>query len=206
MNVEYERKTSVRMFENPILEWGSRVHPSVPFILYIPLVTALLAWGLWTHLTTLGWAIVFFPVGWVTWDVMEYVIHRGFFHWEGSGPITRRIHDIAHGYHHKYPDDSDRLVMPIGASIPLALLIGFLLYLVGRPTATLPVFCGIVCSYMFYDYTHWSTHYRTPKTKWGRAIRAHHMAHHFACPDKNFGISHRWIDRLVGTERKRVDH
>jgi hypothetical protein len=29
------------------------------------------------------------------------------------------------------------------------------------------------------------------------------MAHHFACPDKNFGISHRWIDKLVGLLRVR---
>jgi dihydroceramide fatty acyl 2-hydroxylase len=29
------------------------------------------------------------------------------------------------------------------------------------------------------------------------------MAHHFACPDKNFGISHRWVDRLLGSLRVR---
>jgi sterol desaturase/sphingolipid hydroxylase (fatty acid hydroxylase superfamily) len=29
------------------------------------------------------------------------------------------------------------------------------------------------------------------------------MAHHFATPDKNFGISHRWIDRLMGTLKSR---
>ena len=40
-------------------------------------------------------------------------------------------------------------------------------------------------------------------TAWGKAIRSHHMAHHFAVPDKNFGISHRWIDAVVGTLRRR---
>jgi sterol desaturase/sphingolipid hydroxylase (fatty acid hydroxylase superfamily) len=29
------------------------------------------------------------------------------------------------------------------------------------------------------------------------------MAHHFADPTKNFGISHRWIDAVVGTLRRR---
>jgi sterol desaturase/sphingolipid hydroxylase (fatty acid hydroxylase superfamily) len=29
------------------------------------------------------------------------------------------------------------------------------------------------------------------------------MAHHFADNTKNFGISHRWIDALVGTLRRR---
>jgi sterol desaturase/sphingolipid hydroxylase (fatty acid hydroxylase superfamily) len=179
------------------------VHPAAPFIFYIPIVSGLLGWGLWTHVTTPLYALPFFAVGWVIWDVMEYGIHRGFFHWEGSGPITRRIHEIAHGYHHKYPDDPLRLVMPLGASIPLASLIGLLLWLCHAPAVTLPIFCGIVSSYLFYDFTHWSTHYRTPKTAWGKAIRAHHMAHHFAALDKNFGISHRWIDVVFGTLRKR---
>lgn len=200
---DYFRHSSGRMFENDFLEACSRVHPAVPFILYIPLVLFLLAHGFVNHGMTLGWAAAFFPLGWVTWSLMEYGIHRYFFHWEGSGPITRRIHDIAHGYHHKYPDDPKRLVMPIGASVPLALLSGLLLSLAGRPEATIPYFCGIVCGYLFYDYTHWSTHYRNPRTAWGKAMRAHHMAHHFAVHDKNFGISHRWVDVIFGTLRVR---
>ena len=204
MKVDYERHASARMFETPLLEWGSKVHPALPFIFYTPIVIGLLAWGLWSHVTTPIRAVAFFAVGWVIWDLMEYSIHRGFFHWEGNGPITRRIHDIAHGYHHKYPDDDLRLVMPLGASIPLALVIAGILWAFQAPAETLPIFCGIVSSYMFYDFTHWSTHYRTPKTAWGKAIRAHHMAHHFACPDKNFGISHRWIDRIFGTLRQRT--
>ena len=203
MEMHYERHTTARMFETPLLEWGSKVHPSVPFIFYIPIVVGSLAWAFWHHVTTLAWAVPFFVVGWVIWDVLEYVIHRGFFHWEGSGPITRRIHAIAHGYHHQYPDDPLRLVMPLGASIPLAAVIAGLLWLVHVPAATIPIFAGIVSAYLLYDFTHWSTHYRTPKTAWGKAIRAHHMAHHFAVPDKNYGISHRWIDRIVGTLRTR---
>jgi sterol desaturase/sphingolipid hydroxylase (fatty acid hydroxylase superfamily) len=29
------------------------------------------------------------------------------------------------------------------------------------------------------------------------------MAHHFNTPDKNYGISHLWIDRLLRSERQR---
>ncbi len=200
---DYARNESSRMFESDFFEAASKVHPAVPFVFYIPIVTGLMGYGLWNGLTAWTWAALFFPLGWVTWDILEYAIHRGFFHWEGSGPFTRRLHDIAHGYHHKYPDDANRLVMPLGASIPLASLIALGLYFVNAPQWTIPYFCGVVSSYMFYDFTHWATHYRTPRTAWGKAIRAHHMAHHFACPDKNFGISHRWIDVLFGTLRKR---
>jgi len=60
-----------------------------------------------------------------------------------------------------------------------------------------------VVGYLAYDYLHWAVHYKKPWTQWGKALRAHHMAHHFACPDKNFGISHRWIDVLVGSMQVR---
>jgi sterol desaturase/sphingolipid hydroxylase (fatty acid hydroxylase superfamily) len=203
MENHYERNASARMFENDFLEACSQVHPAVPFVFYIPIILTLLAWAHFTGRTTWGPTLLFIPLGWVTWDLMEYLIHRHFFHWEGRGPWTRKLHDIVHGYHHRFPDDRKRLVMPLGASIPLAIVIGGLLALMGKPAATIPYFCGIVAGYLFYDFTHWSSHYRPPKTAWGRAIRAHHMAHHFACPDRNFGISHRWVDVLVGSLRPR---
>jgi dihydroceramide fatty acyl 2-hydroxylase len=149
------------------------------------------------------WAAAFLPVGWVAWQLLEYVIHRHFFHWEGSGPFTRKFHDIIHGYHHKYPDDTDRLVMPLGASIPLALVISAGLWLLGVPAATVPFFVGLVAGYLWYDFLHWSTHARVPRTAWGKSLRAHHMAHHFNTPDRNFGISHRWVDAVLGSARQR---
>ena len=54
----------------------------------------------------------------MTWDLAEYGIHRWWFHWEGNGPFTRKFHEIIHGYHHKYPDDALRLVMPLGREHP----------------------------------------------------------------------------------------
>lgn len=200
---DYARHTSARMFESPFLEAASKVHPVTPFVFYVPIVVGLLAYGLATGVTRITWVLASYPAGWIVWDILEYLIHRGFFHWEGNGPITRRIHEIAHGYHHKYPDDPLRLVMPLGASIPLGIVIGALLWLVHQPAWTLPLFCGIVSGYLWYDFIHWSTHYRKPLTAWGHKMRAHHMAHHFAAPDKNFGISHRWVDRIVGTLKQR---
>jgi sterol desaturase/sphingolipid hydroxylase (fatty acid hydroxylase superfamily) len=203
MKIEYVRHTSERLFQNDFLEACSKVHPVTPFAFYIPIITGLMAWGLWTGTTSVGMAALFAPLGWLTWCAMEYGIHRGFFHWEGNGPFTRKLHHILHGYHHQFPDDPLRLVMPLGASIPLAIVISGLLWLVGRPEATIPYFCGIVAGYLVYDFLHWSVHYRKPRTAWGKAMRSHHMAHHFACPERNFGISHRWVDRLVGSLQQR---
>jgi dihydroceramide fatty acyl 2-hydroxylase len=204
MSRPYFRHQSGRMFENAFLEACSRVHPRTPFLFYIPLTVALFAWALNSGTTTLLRSALFVPLGFLTWVGMEYCIHRYFFHWEGNGPFTRWLHEITHGYHHKYPDDADRLVMPLGASIPMALLIAGILWLVGSLDWTVPYFLGIVWGYLWYDFLHWSTHHRTPLTAWGKALRAHHMAHHFATPDRNFGISHRWVDMLVGSGGRRV--
>jgi sterol desaturase/sphingolipid hydroxylase (fatty acid hydroxylase superfamily) len=192
------------MFDNAFLEACSRVHPRTPFLFYIPLTAALFVWALYSGTTTLVRSAIFLPLGFLTWVGMEYCIHRYFFHWEGNGPFTQRLHEITHGYHHKYPDDEDRLVMPLGASIPMAVLIAGILWVVGTLDWTVPYFLGIVWGYLWYDFLHWSTHHRTPLTAWGKALRAHHMAHHFATPDRNFGISHRWVDMLVGSGGRRV--
>jgi sterol desaturase/sphingolipid hydroxylase (fatty acid hydroxylase superfamily) len=202
MKVEYARNASERMFENDFLEACSKIHPSVPFVFYIPTIIVAEGYALALGVTSVSMTLVFIPLGFLTWQLLEYGIHRGFFHWEGNGPFTRRLHEVLHEYHHRYPDDAKRLVMPLGASIPLAIIIAGLLYWLHRPGATVPYFFGVVSGYLFYDFMHWSVHYREPWTSWGRALRRHHMSHHFADPTTNFGISHRWIDRVVGSLRQ----
>ncbi len=201
---EYVRHQRGRMFDSAFFEFFSKVHPAAPFVLWIPVGLGTLTWGLASGKTTLVHAAVCLPAGFVTWQVMEYFIHKKVFHWQGIGPVSRRFHDIVHGFHHKYPDDPDRLVMPLAVSIGLAGVLGAGLSLLDRPSVTLPYWCGLLGGYLFYDFMHWSTHFRKPLTKWGKAMRAHHMSHHFADVDTNFGISHRWIDRLLGSLKVRT--
>lgn len=200
---DYIRHQRGRMFDSDFFEMFSKVHPSTPFILYIPAGLLALGWAFVNHVTSLEVTAVFFPLGWLTWQLMEYFIHKKLFHWEGNGPFTRKMHDIVHGFHHKYPDDDTRLVMPLGASLPLVGIVGALLYTAHRPDLTVPYLIGMLFGYLWYDFIHWSTHYREPWTAWGREQRTHHMAHHFADINSNFGISHRWVDRVMGTLMKR---
>ncbi len=201
---DYLRHQRGRMFESSFFEFFSKVHPSMPFVFWIPIVLGVLGYSLVEGVTRLALAAGLLPLGWVTWQLLEYFIHKKIFHWLGIGPISRRFHDIVHGFHHKYPDDDTRLVMPLPVSIGLATVIGFGLWLAGRPDVTVPFWCGLVAGYLWYDFLHWSTHFRRPLTAWGRALRAHHMSHHFADTESNFGISHRWIDAVLGTLRKSV--
>lgn len=200
---DYIRHQRGRMFESEFFEFFSKIHPAVPFVFWIPIGSGILGYALATGVTDWKLTLAFFPLGWVTWQLLEYFIHKKIFHWLGIGPISRRFHDIVHGFHHKYPDDDTRLVMPLPVSIALASLIAGGLWFLHRTDMTVPYWAGLLFGYLWYDFLHWSTHFRKPLTGWGRKLRAHHMSHHFADPETNFGISHMWIDRLLGTLRVR---
>jgi dihydroceramide fatty acyl 2-hydroxylase len=196
---DFIRHQRGRMYESDFIEFFSKVHPSMPFLFWIPVASWVIGAAVLNGTTTWQLALGLLPVGFFTWQLMEYFIHKHVFHaWPGW---------TGHGFHHKYPDDDTRLVMPLPVSIVLASLIYAGLSLFGRPDLMVPLWFGIVVGYLWYDFTHWSTHHRTPLTEWGRRQRAHHMAHHFANPDLNFGLSHMWIDRLMGSlnERKADD-
>ena len=200
---DYVRHQRSRMFDSDFFEFFSKVHPATPFVLYIPAGLFVLGYALALGYTAPLWIAAMLPVGWFAWQMMEYFLHKSLFHWEGTGPFTRRMHEILHGYHHKYPDDDDRLVMPIGASLPVVLLIAGGLYFLHQPALTIPFWAGLLFGYLWYDFIHYSTHFRPPRTEWGKRMRSHHMAHHFAVPDKNYGISHMWLDKLLGSMRVR---
>lgn len=203
MRTDYVRHASGRMFDHPFLEACSKIHPIVPLAFYGPLVTGLLGWALWSEVSDGPRVVSWGAVGVAIWTVLEYVLHRFVFHHQGRTAFAKRFHAIIHGYHHRFPDDGYRLVMPLGASIPMALVVAGALWPLGEPGATVPVFCGIVSGYLFYDYLHFSVHALPPRTRWGRAIRAHHLSHHFADPTTNFGLTQRFVDRMAGTLRRR---
>ena len=50
--------------------------------------------------------------GVLTWQLIEYSLHRFLFHMEARSPAFIVFHFTMHGAHHKYPMDKDRLVFP----------------------------------------------------------------------------------------------
>lgn len=172
------------MFEKDWMESLSKVHFTVPLLLYLPV----LGWLLWhseARWVSVGW----FLGGIMAWTFTEYVLHRFVFHWMPPGKWGARIHFIIHGVHHDYPNDRLRLVMPPVVSIPLAVLF-FSLYrlLLGVP-AVYPFFAGFLLGYLCYDMTHYAVHHLNWKHPLWQRIKQHHMLHHFQQPDKGFGVS-----------------
>lgn len=185
---------SSRMFGPNWMEALSKVHFSIPLLLYVPLVT----YCLWQ--APFGWRSVgLYAGGLFSWTFVEYVLHRFVFHWVPPGKIGARIHFIFHGVHHDYPNDRLRLVMPPSVSIPLALLF-FSLYrvLFGYPTVY-PFFAGFVTGYLCYDMMHYAMHHLQGKNPLWQRIKQHHMLHHYQYSDKGFGVSNPLWDYIFNT-------
>ena len=179
---------SPQLFDNAFLNFFSRVHPSIPAIVFVPVVVAMEWLGAdrgYGPLQLAGLTLA----GLGIWTLTEYWLHRLLFHWEPDNNFGRRMHFIIHGVHHDHPNDRMRLVMPPAVSIPLAFLffIGFSA-IFGTPAAY-PLFAGLIMGYLAYDYMHYHQHHHTPKTAIGKQLRAAHMRHHFQDHRYGYGVS-----------------
>jgi sterol desaturase/sphingolipid hydroxylase (fatty acid hydroxylase superfamily) len=178
-----------RMFANDVLERFSRIHPSTVFLVWIPVAVFLLARSAMRHHLSAAAIAAMFLAGVLVWTFAEYVLHRWVFHWTNDTPWGRRVHFLLHGVHHDFPNDKDRLVMPLPTSVPLAIFFFALFELALGSSLGEPCFAGFVVGYLFYDGTHYFVHHFTPRSRWGKFLRRHHMTHHFADHDGGFGVS-----------------
>ena len=190
-------RASPRMFDSELLDKLSRVHPSVPAIIFGPTIVALIVLGL-VH--GVGWAAPAWLLGgYLFWTLTEYWLHRIVFHFEPEKGIGARLHWIIHGVHHDHPNDPMRLVMPPSLSVPLAALFlwGFSAVL-GSP-AFLEFGAGFLSGYLLYDMLHYHVHHHRPRTALGRTLRELHMRHHFQNHERGYGVSAPFWDRVFGT-------
>jgi sterol desaturase/sphingolipid hydroxylase (fatty acid hydroxylase superfamily) len=190
-----DRRGAGRQFENDFLEFFSRCHGSVPLIVYVPMIV----WLFWltatrTDLSLLA-ALGLTLAGVFVWTLAEYWLHRVVFHFERAP----KLHYFLHGIHHVYPNDKYRLVMPPGASAIPGAVFWLLAHAVLGFDMALPAFAGFGIGYLWYDMTHWWTHAGKARTRWGKALRRHHMLHHFKDHDRYFGVSTPFWDWVFGT-------
>lgn len=177
---------TIRMFKNPVLESMSHVHPIMPFVIYIPVVCVLTYFSFLT--LSLQEITMVFALGMVFWTLVEYILHRFLFHIPQTNRIFKAVYFYSHGIHHDAPRDATRLVMPPGASIPLAIGFFFLFrWLI--PTYHLPFLAGFITGYMIYDFLHFSVHFFQFDNAYFKMIRRNHMMHHYRAPLKNFGFT-----------------
>lgn len=190
-------RESPPMFKSGLLDKFTRVHHLVPVVIFLPVIAILAGYGVARVglVPAIGYAIG----GYLLWTLAEYWIHRVIFHFEPEEGIGARLHWMVHGVHHDHPNDPLRLVMPPGASVPLALVFYALFWLVLGADAAFAFGAGFLAGYLAYDMIHYHLHHHTPRTRVGRWLRELHMRHHFQDDERGFGISAPYWDRVFGT-------
>jgi dihydroceramide fatty acyl 2-hydroxylase len=186
------------MFETPLIERFSRIHPVTPFLFWLPVLGYAGVRAARNGVGVLDGAGLF-VLGMFLWTFAEYVLHRYLFHYLGPRLWQRRMHFVLHGVHHDFPQDSDRLVMPLGASIPLG--VGFYVFFraVCGPVFVDPLFIGFALGYLIYDGTHYAIHHFRMSSRWGKWIKRHHMVHHHTWAHARWGVSSPLWDWIFGT-------
>lgn len=183
------RAETCRMFDNDLLERFSRIHPATPFVVWVPVAAFFVIRSEARHDLAPAAIAGLCVAGTFFWTFAEYILHRFIFHWTNDTPWGRRVHFLLHGVHHDFPNDKDRLVMPLPTSIPLAVIFYALFTLTLGRTLAEPFFAGFAVGYLFYDGTHYYVHHFVPTTRWGKLLRRHHLTHHHADHDGGFGVS-----------------
>ncbi len=190
------------MFRSRFIDrWFARAHPALPLILYGPISIA----ALWYSLSSISVvrALIAAACGWLGFSLLEYVLHRFVFHRNFPDTPSGRLEEfLTHGYHHVYPEDPDRLVLPPMESIPIAVIVAALqVALLGRGTG-LAVFAGTALGYIAYDEIHYLLHHYRPRTAVGMWLRRYHLLHHHAPEVARFGVSSPLWDFVFGTYGK----
>jgi hypothetical protein len=131
--------------------------------------------------------------GWIGWTLAEYLLHRVDMHGLGGRGTTSREHLDHHAGDPLVPRRSP-------TTWAGAVIVGLLLGWAGDPALS----AGWVAGYAAYDLRHWSIHARPPRTRRQRRVWRHHLHHHFARPDANYGVTSAAWD-IVFRSRVRPD-
>lgn len=191
-------KGSKQLFKNPILEKLSRTHISVPLIIFGIYSVSLIYWSV-THTTlSIGSTIGLFFLGFLSFTLVEYLVHRYVYHISTHTEFRRKFQYNAHGVHHEFPKDKDRLAMPPLLSITAAtiLLLFFRLVMGDFAFAFLP---GFLVGYAFYLSVHYMVHIFQPPKNFLRVLWINHSVHHYKDGDQVFGVSSPLWDYVFGT-------
>lgn len=196
-------KGQVRLFENPFLEALTKTRPWVIYTIYIPFIAYLLIYShIKLHLS-IGFITLLFFIAMLSWTLVEYIAHRYIFHLKAKSELGKRIIYIFHENHHEYPRDKMRLFMPPVPSVILAsLLLGIFIVLSYLFTGTINYayvfFSGFFAGYLIYVSMHYAIHAFAPP-KFLKALWRNHHLHHYKYPDKGFGVSSSFWDKVFGT-------
>ncbi|WP_228853315.1 sterol desaturase family protein [Aegicerativicinus sediminis] len=199
----YTNSKSPELFKNRYLELLTRTHPALIFLIYVTIssISAYIA------LTKYNFGnfelILFFILGFLTWTLMEYLIHRYAYHDSHGNHSTKGIKYIIHGAHHMYPNDKRRiLISPLPALLISAFFV--LIFYLTLGVRSYMFNSGFFIGYTFFMSIHYMVH-SLPSPKRFNFWWRYHLIHHYQQPDRAYGVLTSFWDWVFQTlpEKKR---
>ncbi|TNE43865.1 MAG: fatty acid hydroxylase [Deltaproteobacteria bacterium] len=191
-----------RLYDSDFMERITRAHVSEPFLIYIPLVLALMIYAFLKAPYSWPVALGLWGGGVMFWTLLEYFLHRIIFHYEAKSEAGKKVMKLIHGIHHQFPNDTDRLVIPPLFAFWVIVLFGSVFVMALGYWQGVPFLAGGISGYLYYDFVHYATHHLKPRSPIGRAQRKRHLLHHYKYPDACFGVSTGFWDWVFGTTEK----
>ena len=163
------------------------------FLLFPPLVliATVLALRHATLSQVAAWVAVY-GAGFVGWTLIEYFLHRVFFH---HAPLLSQIHER----HHELPQEL--IGTPAWASVLLGLIV------VAIPSCEafgfdrgIAITAGLATGYLWYVFVHYAVHHWQPRRgSYLYRVRFRHAQHHYFSDSGNFGVTTVVWDQVFGT-------
>ncbi len=204
MSGKIKNKGTTSLFRNRFLEALTRTHFAIPVVLYVVVSACLLGYAFGRSDLNFINVCWLFPMGMITFSLVEYAIHRWVFHFKPTNVQQEKIKYNIHGVHHEYPRDKDRLVMPPVLSLVLATVFYMVFRTVLGPKVLL-FFPGFLFGYSAYLLIHYAVHRFRPPAGFLKVLWTHHALHHYREEDTAFGVSNPLWDYVFGTMPQKAD-
>ncbi|HNQ61551.1 MAG TPA: sterol desaturase family protein [Bacteroidia bacterium] len=197
-NFKIDNKGAGKLFSNRFLESLTRTHFLIPVTLYYLCSLIICFYVVWKDLLPVIDLFWLFPLGFMLFTFVEYMIHRFIFHFNVKNEKEEKLQYNIHGIHHEFPRDKFRLVMPPLISILIAFLFYFS-FKIFFGNAGYLLFSGFCAGYSTYLLIHYFIHARKPPSNFLRYLWIHHSLHHYQSEEAAFSVSLPLWDYIFGT-------
>jgi sterol desaturase/sphingolipid hydroxylase (fatty acid hydroxylase superfamily) len=179
----------------------ARFRQFVPLFFYTTVALCLTFFAARTGFNFLA-VVTLLVVGFLSWSLIEYGLHRFIFHYDAKSPLGRRILYDAHLGHHEDPAAVNRIFASLYLSVPISATYWLLAWVAtGSFASASYLFIGMASGYFAYEWLHFQCHHGKSRLPILRYLRKYHLLHHHKTPELRFGVSSPLLDLVFGTFR-----
>jgi dihydroceramide fatty acyl 2-hydroxylase len=146
--------------------------------------------------------VLLISLGFVSWSLIEYGLHRFVFHYEARSRLGQKLLYHAHVAHHENPEGNTRHFASLLLSTPVAVVYWLMAWAAtGSWAVATYLFIGMASGYLTYQWLHFQCHHRKSRVRVLRYLRKYHLLHHYRTPELRFGVTSPLFDLVFGTFR-----